>query len=392
MIAVSGNQPEKQSTYPDVCVVTHPLGPAGENATRTLLQILAAITSVSLVTADLPSDSEIRELHEVIELTTKGAGQSNLVVAAVRFMLNQLRMCRAITKRNEGMVLFFGATAYVIPLLWARLLGRTVIVEPRGNVPLTLRLSWERRMPPVLARVFAFLVWLLERVGYHIANAIITYTPAMAMELDLDAFEEKLHPNGARYVDTDLFAPMIHFEDRDRVVGYLGRMDEEKGVRMLATVAESLPEDVKFRFVGDGDLLPWLREELAEEIDAGRAELAGWVEHKEVPAELNRLRLLVMPSSPTEGLPTTILEALACGTPVYATPVSGVPSVITANHTGFLIERPETERITAAIGCILDRDDLGEISDNCRDLIKSSYTFEAAVDRYSRILSRIDRA
>ncbi|PSP85433.1 glycosyl transferase family 1, partial [Halobacteriales archaeon QS_1_68_17] len=57
---------------PDVCVVTHPLAPAGENATRSLLDILAAITGVVLVTADLPRDSAIRDRHELVELTRKG--------------------------------------------------------------------------------------------------------------------------------------------------------------------------------------------------------------------------------------------------------------------------------------------------------------------------------
>jgi glycosyltransferase involved in cell wall biosynthesis len=44
-----------------------------------------------------------------------------------------------------------------------------------------------------------------------------------------------------------------------------------------------------------------------------------------------------MPSAPTEGLPTTILEAMACGTPVYTTPVLGVLSVVRDGETGFLM-------------------------------------------------------
>jgi len=44
-----------------------------------------------------------------------------------------------------------------------------------------------------------------------------------------------------------------------------------------------------------------------------------------------------MLSQPTEGLPTTIAESLACGTPVYATSVSGVPEIIKQGQTGYLI-------------------------------------------------------
>jgi glycosyltransferase involved in cell wall biosynthesis len=371
---------------PAVCVVTHPLGPAGENATRTLLSILAAITTVSLLTADLPADSVMRDRHEVVELTERGAGQSNPLLAAARFVANQLRMCAAITRREEAIVLFFGATAYLLPIVWARLLGRTVVLEPRGDVPRTLRLSWERRVPAVLARALAGTVWALERLDYRLADAIVTYTPAMASELGLDAFGDKLYPTGARYVDTDRFAPHTPFEERDRTVGFLGRIDEEKGIRTLAAVAASLPADVTFRFVGDGDLLPWLREELADEVASGRVELAVWVDHEEVPAELNRLRLLVMPSAPTEGLPTTILEALACGTPVYATPVSGVPDVVKDGETGFLMEGSDPDDVRAGVVNALDRGDLAAVSANGRRLIETEYSFEAATARYGAIL------
>ena len=56
----------EDSPVAGVCVVTHPLAAAGENATRSLLDVLSALTAVSLVTADLPTDSEIRGRHEVI--------------------------------------------------------------------------------------------------------------------------------------------------------------------------------------------------------------------------------------------------------------------------------------------------------------------------------------
>ncbi len=380
---------ETETALPDVCVLTHPLGAAGENATRTLLEILSAVTAVSLVTAYLPEDSEIRADHEVTEVSEKGAAQSTILLAAVRFLGNQLRMCRALYRRDEEVVIFFGATAYLIPILWAKLLGRTVLLEPRGDVPLTLRLGWEQRMPSPVAAALAGTVRLIERLGYRSADGIVTYTPSMATELGLDRYAEKLHTEGARYVDTDRFSPETPYEKRRRVVGFLGRLDEEKGIRELAAVARHLPDDVTFRFIGDGPLRGWLETELAAERKAGQAEVTGWVDHEEVPAELNDLRLLVMPSEPTEGLPTVILEAMACGTPAYATPVSGVPDVVRADETGFLMEHREPDRIVADIEAILDREDLTAVSQRARDLAVAEYSFEAAVDRYRGLLAEV---
>lgn len=377
-----------EPSLPNVCVVTHPLSSAGENATRTLLEILAAITSVSLVTADLPEDSTIRENHEVVELTSAGAG-SSIPVAAFRFVLNQLRMCRTIRHRDEDVVLFFGATSYLLPILFSRLIGKTVLLEPRGDVPLTLRLQWERRLPTPIARLLAGVVRGLEHAGYRLSNGIVTYTPSMATELGLDRYEHKLHPNGARYVDTERFSVQTPFETRPLRVGFLGRLDEEKGVRTLASVASRLPDGIAFRFIGDGDLRDELERELEDERKRGSVEFTGWVDHDEVPDQLNDLQLLVLPSQPTEGLPTVILEALACGTPVYATPVSGVPDVIREGETGWLMTETDQEGIAAQIEAIMRDGDLPQRSSAGRDLIKTEYSFDAATDRYREILATV---
>ena len=377
-----------EADLPSVCVVTHPLGSAGENATRTLLEILGALTAVSLVTAELDDDSPLRDRYPVVELTEKGAGTS-VAVAAGRFLLNQARMCRTVAGRDEDVVLFFGATSYLLPVVFARLLDRTVVVEPRGDVPLTLRLHWERRLPDPLARLLAGLVRALERAGFAAAHGVVTYTPSMARQLGVDPEAPDVYPRGARYVDTDRFRPETPYEKREEIVGFVGRLDEEKGIRTLAAVAERLPPGVTFRFVGDGDLRPWLERELADEIEAGEAELTGWVDHDEVPGRLDDLRLLVMPSDATEGLPTTILEALACGTPVYATPVAGIPDVVRDGETGFLMRETDADAIAEGIEEILEREDLPTVGRNGRELVEATYSFDAAVDRYEAILSGV---
>ncbi|WP_436924262.1 glycosyltransferase family 4 protein [Halosimplex amylolyticum] len=375
---------------PDVCVVTHPLAAAGENATRSLLDILSAVTGVALVTADLPADSEIRDRHELVELTRKSAGDS-VPVAAARFLLNQLRMCRVVGTRDEEVVLFYGATSYLLPILFARAIGKTVLVEPRGDVPLTLRIAWEESLPNPVARTLAGLVRALERAGFAAAHGVVTYTPAMASQLDLDPDAPEVYPTGARYVRIDDFDVRTPLEARERRVGFLGRLDEEKNVRELAAVARELPDDVTFTFIGDGGLREWLETELADEIEDGQVEMRGWVDHDDVPAELDRLRLVILPSEATEGLPTTILEALACGTPVYATPVSGVPDVVRDGETGFLMESTEPDDIRRELLAILDREDLPAISENGRALIEDEYSFDAATRRYRDILQRVGR-
>ena len=375
---------------PSVCVVTQPARREGSKThAHQLLDILAAITSVSLLTANLDPESPIRDEHDVVELTSEGTGTS-LPTVVYRFFRNQVLMARAVAIRDEDVILFFGATAYLLPIVVARLVGKTVVVEPRGDVPLSLRLSWEKRMPAPIARLLAGLVSLLEHAGYTLATAVVTYTPTMASELGLERYRHKLYTHAARYVDTEKFTVQTGFDERPLTVGYLGRLDVEKDVPTLVEVAKRLPDDVQFRFVGDGDYRTVIEEELSEDIDSGRVTITGWVDHDAVPAQLNEMRLLLLSSEPTEGLPTAILESFACGTPVYATPVSGVPDVVRDGETGFLMQDQNPEVIAERISQALSDGNLAKMSESCQTIAETEFSFEAAVERYRHILQSIE--
>jgi glycosyltransferase involved in cell wall biosynthesis len=374
---------------PGVCIVTQPhRSRASKDHAHDLADIITEITTVAVVTANLPVDSALGDDHEVDEYSTSGAG-TNVLAEAVRFFLNQLRLCRVLLSRDETVVLFFGTTSYLLPVAFSRLVGKTVVVLPRGDVPLSLRLRWEESLGTVVASILAGMVSLLERLNYRLADAVVAYTPAMAAQLGLDRYGEKLYTNGARFVDTEQFDVRVPYEEREQTVGFIGRLDAEKRIPELAAAAKQLPDDVRFVFVGDGDYREMLERKLAEEIERGSVEVVGWVDREDVPEQLNRLRLQIVPSHPTEGLPTAILEGMACGTPAYATPVSGVPDVVLEAETGFLMEDINGETIATTIEAVLERDDLVEISRNARTLIETEYSFEGAIDRYRQILADI---
>jgi glycosyltransferase involved in cell wall biosynthesis len=372
----------------DVCVVTQPLVGASESATVSLLTVLSSITNVSLITANLSSQSELREKYDIVEISSSGTGEA-IWIAAIRFLRNQLLICEALRRRQERIVLFFGTTSYLLPILYSRLSGKTVVLEPRGDVPEALKIEWQRIYPDFVARLFAKPVWVLEEICYRLAHGIVTLSPSMATDLGLERFGNKLHPNGAWHVDLDRFANTTPAAERGQTIGYLGRLGEEKGIELLVEAVKNLSSDVTFVFIGDGSMRDFIEDELVEEINLGRVKITGWVDHDEVPEYLNELRLLVLPSK-TEGLPVTILEALACGTPVYARPVGGVPDVLVDGETGFLLKEQDPALIAERIERILSRDDLDQITQNGNELAKQEYSFEAAVNRYRKILTNIE--
>jgi glycosyltransferase involved in cell wall biosynthesis len=115
-----------------------------------------------------------------------------------------------------------------------------------------------------------------------------------------------------------------------------------------------------------------------------------WIPHKDLPLYLNQLKLLIIPSE-TEGLPNIMLEAMACGTPVLATPVGAIPDIIKDGETGFILENNSRECIKENIFRVFNHPDLDKIIQAARNLVEKDFSFESSVQRYKKILDQIQR-
>lgn len=92
-------------------------------------------------------------------------------------------------------------------------------------------------------------------------------------------------------------------------------------------------------------------------------------------AELLRAADMLLLPSHTEGMPLTILEAQACGTPVVATPVGGIPEIITDGVTGLLVENDNVEALADRIVSILRDDELRtRLSENGRRYVEQHHS------------------
>jgi len=137
---------------------------------------------------------------------------------------------------------------------------------------------------------------------------------------------------------------------------------------------------------GDGQLKETIEKSLQEQGIRSNVDLPGWISHDGLPKYLNQLRLLVLPSY-TEGLPNIMLEAMACGTPVLATPVGAIPDVIQDEVTGFIMENNTPECIARSVMRALNHPDLEGIAERGRQYVEKEFTFEKAVERWQEILN-----
>jgi glycosyltransferase involved in cell wall biosynthesis len=119
-----------------------------------------------------------------------------------------------------------------------------------------------------------------------------------------------------------------------------------------------------------------------------RVTLSGLIPHDELPELLNRLKLLVLPSY-TEGVPTIILEAMACGVPVVATPVGGIPDVVRDGETGFILEDNTPPEIARVILQALACSRLERVAQQASELIRRERSFEAGIAGWRYVLGRV---
>jgi glycosyltransferase involved in cell wall biosynthesis len=98
------------------------------------------------------------------------------------------------------------------------------------------------------------------------------------------------------------------------------------------------------------------------------------------------MRLNVL-SSVSEGLPKAAIEAMACGTPVVATEVGGLPDVISHGETGFLAASNDPDELEKVITDALTNYDLEQISGDARQYVEENYSFESAVAGYHDLVT-----
>jgi len=131
---------------------------------------------------------------------------------------------------------------------------------------------------------------------------------------------------------------------------FLGWLVPNKGVFELvdaiSRVRERIPE-VKAVFAGSKDD-GTLRKHVARSGLTDAISFPGWLSPEAVAALLARATVLALPSY-SEGVPMSILEALACGTPIVATSVGGIPEILTNERNALLIRPRDVEALNQAL-------------------------------------------
>jgi colanic acid/amylovoran biosynthesis glycosyltransferase len=119
----------------------------------------------------------------------------------------------------------------------------------------------------------------------------------------------------------------------------VGRITAEKAQIVLVAAARRLRDagiTCEIVLAGDGPMRPDVEDAIRHAGLQGAITITGWVSGKQVKAEIEAARALVLPSF-AENMPVVIMEAMALGRPVISTYVAGIPELIQPGKTGWLV-------------------------------------------------------
>ncbi len=295
-------------------------------------------------------------------------------------------------KRKEyDIVHFHGAS---LPLFFnfpvAKLLGKKVIAKVAGMMgtePGTLRGRHHG-----LGNIF---IRLLQGMDMFVAT-----TSAIVEGLKDDGFDEKHIRRIPNFIDMNRYeSPTVFDKGRLRsslgltdgpIVIYAGRFISCKGIDSLLDawqeVSKQFPE-ARLLLLGEGLLFEKMQQKAKDLGIERHTEFRGHVDN--IDDYLHAGDIFVL-SSLHEGMPNSLLEAMACGLAPVATAIGGVADIIQNSVNGIIVPPGNAREMAAGISTLLNDEKLcSNIGRNAYATIRGSYSLDSVVAQYAGLYQQL---
>jgi len=269
-----------------------------------------------------------------------------------------------------------------------KLLGAKVVLYVGGSI-------YEGFYQTGLAKIAAVTSIILWKIQLRLADMILVPSNQIVNSSKMTGYTHKVRIVPTRYIKTyrESKYGVDEIRKRKNIIGYVGRFEIEKGVETLPeiiylTIKARNANNLRWILVGDGSLKQKVENEIKRLDLSNFVQITGWVKNPET--YMAKMRLLLLPSK-SEGIPNVILEAMAYGTPVLATPVGGILDIIKDGETGFLLESNDPKHIANKIVELLSKPELLEkVSKNAYKWVRENFSEEKTLESWRRILHELE--
>lgn len=183
----------------------------------------------------------------------------------------------------------------------------------------------------------------------------------------------------------------LGIKEGQKVVGFVGRLIEAKGIKEFLEMAEGILEkrkDVVFIVVGYGPLEGYVRKFIEENGLEDNVLFLGF--RKDVDKLMKLFDVFVLPTWYPEGMPRTILEAMAMGIPVVTTNVRGCRELVEDGKNGYLVEVGDARGLCEAVEKLIK--DFNSMKNICSTLIEkmiNNYDVYIIIDKQIYIYNQL---
>lgn len=365
-------------------VLTSPISASGIIPLSNLLNILSVQSQTLYLITGNEGYNYFKTNEHIITLGIDHVGEKNFVLRILKHIYLQIRVSFTlikIIKKCDIWIFFLGGETMVFSMLTAKLFRKNVLLLFGAS---QVKMSYNDKFA-------VFWLKILTAIDCVLCDKIILYSKNLIKEWYLDRWENKIVFAHEHIIDPQKFKIVKQYYERDKIVGFIGRLSQEKGILNLILAIDLIlrdRKDVKFLIIGDGSLHKEIEQNIDRKNLQSYVKIEGWISHDNLPLYLNQLLLLVLPSY-TEGLPNIMLEALSCGTPVLATPVGAIPDIIKDGETGFIIRDNSPECIAENIIRAMSSKDLGKITENGRWFVEENFTFERTMESWKNLINTL---
>lgn len=338
-----------------------------------LIKILSSLYSNVYVVSSKESveNSSFSDNTLLIDVCHKSS--SKMLTRIINYISTQININQkliSVSKKVDLFVFFLGGENLIPSILSLKILRKRILIliggTPKG-------MDFDKT-----DFLLAYLTKLTD-IAFESADKLIVYSKKIVQAGQISKYSNKIIIAHEHFVDFKHFTPLKNNNKKSKIVGYVGRFNPEKGVlNFIQAIPKVIAQDssISFSIVGTGPLESRIKQLINNQNFNNKVRLIGWIPHQKLPYYLNEIDLLVLPSF-TEGLPNILLEAMACGTPILATNVGAISSVISEGETGFLLESNNPENIANRIIDLFSNPDLLEkVRINSQCYVRDNYSFQ----------------
>lgn len=348
----------------------------------------AAVSGVS-THLNLLMESALGDDFDVVHFQVGSEGRDEGVIGkAIRLLVSPFFLAASIVFRHVAIVHIntsLNPKAYWRDLTYlciSKALGARVVYQVHGGaLPrkffarsplLTAHLRWALGLPDVVV--------VLAQVELRAYREFVPHQEVVAL------------PNGIDCRPYSVVPTVQSTPDRPLQLVYIGRVAREKGLYEAMQglrLAHELGVDARLIVAGNGPEEPRLRRYAQALGIAPRVCFVGPIFGNDKVKLLFGADVMVLPSY-SEGLPYALLEAMAAGVPVIATPVGAIPDVVCDGIHGYLVPPRDGRAIAEALAMLSsDREKVAWMSRACRRRVRAAFSIERLAQEFSYHYARL---